>query len=155
MLMLYFLNILCLITSAQQDNHYILNFEVKQRYMFFYWIDMCTDICFIIFKLMCNCQVALITSDLVMQDLLPCIHIGIIHWHVFYASLQSLEDELVRETILQLVSLKLWNTLSFGRLQVILGFFTRNSFFFYVLTFGFLCLFQTSTDGTLPKPWID
>ncbi|PUZ40870.1 hypothetical protein GQ55_9G457000 [Panicum hallii var. hallii] len=31
---------------------------------------------------------------------------------------QSLEDELVRETILQLVSLKLWNTLSFGRLQM-------------------------------------
>lgn len=40
----------------------------------------------------------------------------------FCALLQSLEDELVRETILQLVSLKLWNTLSFGRLQVILGF---------------------------------
>ncbi|KAG0550887.1 hypothetical protein BDA96_01G376300 [Sorghum bicolor] len=33
-------------------------------------------------------------------------------------SFQSLEDELVRETILQLVSLKLWNTLSFGRLQM-------------------------------------
>uniref|UniRef100_A0A0E0NVY2 Intron-binding protein aquarius N-terminal domain-containing protein n=1 Tax=Oryza rufipogon TaxID=4529 RepID=A0A0E0NVY2_ORYRU len=31
---------------------------------------------------------------------------------------QSLEDELVRETILQLVSLKLWHTLSFGRLQM-------------------------------------
>ncbi|KAG2540362.1 RNA helicase aquarius-like isoform X1 [Panicum virgatum] len=31
---------------------------------------------------------------------------------------QSLEDELLRETILQLVSLKLWNTLSFGRLQM-------------------------------------
>ncbi|CAN6319789.1 unnamed protein product [Urochloa humidicola] len=31
---------------------------------------------------------------------------------------QSLEDELVRDTILQLVSLKLWNTLSFGRLQM-------------------------------------
>nr|CAB3495750.1 unnamed protein product [Digitaria exilis] len=31
---------------------------------------------------------------------------------------QSLEDELVRETILQLVSLKLWNNLSFGRLQM-------------------------------------
>ncbi|CAN6306432.1 unnamed protein product [Urochloa humidicola] len=31
---------------------------------------------------------------------------------------QSLEDELVRETILQLVSLNLWNTLSFGRLQM-------------------------------------
>ncbi|KAG2551560.1 hypothetical protein PVAP13_9KG377500 [Panicum virgatum] len=31
---------------------------------------------------------------------------------------QSLEDELVRETVLQLVSLKLWNTLSFGRLQM-------------------------------------
>jgi hypothetical protein len=37
---------------------------------------------------------------------------------VFYALIQSLEDELVRETILQLVSLKLWHTLSFGRLQV-------------------------------------
>ena len=67
-------------------------------------------------------QVALITSDLVIQGLLLCIHIGIVQWHVFYALLQSLEDELVRETILQLVSLKLWNTLSFGRLQVILGF---------------------------------
>lgn len=31
---------------------------------------------------------------------------------------QSLEDELVRETILQVVSLKLWHTLSFGRLQM-------------------------------------
>ncbi|KAG8063199.1 hypothetical protein GUJ93_ZPchr0003g18236 [Zizania palustris] len=31
---------------------------------------------------------------------------------------QSLEDELVRETILQLVSLKMWHTLSFGRLQM-------------------------------------
>ncbi|KAM3292475.1 hypothetical protein ACQJBY_032603 [Aegilops geniculata] len=31
---------------------------------------------------------------------------------------QSLEDEIVRETILQVVSLKLWHTLSFGRLQM-------------------------------------
>ncbi|KAL6878408.1 hypothetical protein ACP4OV_012578 [Aristida adscensionis] len=31
---------------------------------------------------------------------------------------QSLEDELVRETILQLVSIKLWHNLSFGRLQM-------------------------------------
>jgi hypothetical protein len=44
--MLYFLNILCLTTSAQQDNHYILNFEVKQRYKFF--IEL---ICALIFVL--------------------------------------------------------------------------------------------------------
>ena len=35
MRMLHFLNILCLITSVQLDNHYILDLEVKWRYKFF------------------------------------------------------------------------------------------------------------------------
>jgi hypothetical protein len=35
MLMLHFLNILCLITSVQLDNHYMLDLEVKWRYKFF------------------------------------------------------------------------------------------------------------------------
>ena len=53
-----------------------------------------------------------------------CFYFLFLFGHAFcgsltHALLQSLEDELVRETILQVVSLKLWHTLSFGRLQVI------------------------------------
>lgn len=38
--------------------------------------------------------------------------------YVLYALLQSLEDEVVSETVLKLVSLQIWKSLSFGRLQV-------------------------------------
>jgi hypothetical protein len=66
---------------------------------------------------------------------------------LYHTLLQSLEDELVREAILQLVSLKLWHTLSFGRLQVSLGFSALRMFPFSV--FGFLSPFKPCTDGTV------
>lgn len=40
--------------------------------------------------------------------------------NTYHAFLQSLEDEIVSETVLKLVSLKLWFSLSYGRFQVTL-----------------------------------
>jgi intron-binding protein aquarius len=67
-----------------------------------------------------------------------------------------LEDELVRETILQVVSLKLWHTLSFGRLQVI-KFFSPKLAFSVLLMVSHVCFkhlqMELCLNPELIKKW--